>query len=1254
MAHPLIPDFILNQYRKKEFNGSFKGYTIIIDIKGYTSYTQEIIKNHPTEGVELISELLNQLFGPQVQIIYDFGAFIPYFAGDAYTIIFPSENSNNTEEVVQLCRELRSQLHENEKLPKDKLGIKISLDYGDVHWLIDGEEDSKFYLFYGPLINQTAELNAELSKNEIRLGANLASTYTYEEKGNKAVQIPEIIDSTRASWPEEELLELFYPQIDNILNARNEFRDVISIFVRFGFEEEIDVEALKSCVQWCRKYQIHIKEIESGDKGLMLFGFLGAPTTFINLKKRAISWALDCSNSLREMKGLKFKIAMNLGRVYCGFIGGAQRLQYGIVGHSVNCASRFLKIGSDNSIIIDKSMIISGVDIKYETTSLLKGVEKPIDLYSVRGLDIRDTNRTPLLGRDKEFSAIKLLVAQYEMDEANENLLILGEAGVGKSRLLQELKKHVKANTEVLYVSLYCNEIDYSAFLPFINYLKAIFDFRPGFVYKTLERRIQPLTKSLNALEQKRILEVFAILLGLPFRKGFFKSLDAQSQFNIIKESFINFFKAFSSGKKLIIKIDDIQWIDYATISLLKDLNNTLDPLLIFSSRPHENAQEDLVNFLFEDLEYQTIQLYPIGFDAVKGIVEYHQEQKVDDESVEVLLAASNGNPFFLDQIIKYVSETEGWLQKDGALRLKSKEIELKDGMQSVLLSRIDRLDFNVREAVKHAAVLGLEFEENIFSTMLKMNGENQLNGKGFQHVIGSGLENQVWRRLENNRYVFSHALLRDAIYNMQATSDLKQKHLVAAQAIETEYADRLSNKYFSLLHHYEKAQRIKEYKKYLLLVADYSKENYRSYDALKFYNRYLKLDLTSKEKIKAYFQIFELHELLGAWDEAGEVIQKVFEILESDYENRLFLGIAKRLQGQHLTLLGDYERAEVSLQEAMEIFEHFDDKKGTISCLDALGTLCFRQSDYPQAVIYFEGAVELVENMPNSLPNFSSIGKLGLTFMNLGELEKGINILEQYLKSPDISKLEECVLSINIGIIKQEYGDFDGSEYNFHNGLHIAQLIGNKRFLSIAYGSLGSIYLLNGRDKLAWEYLEADLSITNELGDKQGKSIVYGLLGEYHLYFGNANSSFAYFKKQHQIASELGYTKGVLKSVAGTMEAHFKMGDYEKIQEIFDDIPENYLAHNSTTFNLLIPLIKAAILGEDQASYSKWYGTLERLHRTINTPYTGFYKSWFENFNNNREHLRTAINEYFLNNSIYNSTVYIELNKNLMNDLRL
>ncbi|MFM8487882.1 MAG: adenylate/guanylate cyclase domain-containing protein, partial [Bacteroidota bacterium] len=201
--------------------------------------------------------------------------------------------------------------------------------------------------------------------------------------------------------------------------------------------------------------------------------------------------------------------------------------------------------------------------------------------------------------------------------------------------------------------------------------------------------------------------------------------------------------------------------------------------------------------------------------------------------------------------------------------------MQINDSVKEIMMARIDRLSGLVKETVKAAAVIGREFELPVLSAvMAKQEDFVRRNGDldtVLREQVQSAEKWQVWYAMNELRYIFRHSLLREAAYDMQLRTRLRELHHDIAEAIEQLYPES-EERYVDLAFHYEQAEDEKKTNKYLEKAARYSQRNFLNRQALSFYNKLidnlLEINKRSKKVVKLILRKGAVLELVGQWEE--------------------------------------------------------------------------------------------------------------------------------------------------------------------------------------------------------------------------------------------------------------------------------------------------------------------------------------------------------------------------------------------------
>ncbi|KAA3630634.1 MAG: adenylate/guanylate cyclase domain-containing protein [Bacteroidetes bacterium] len=1196
----LIPYFIEQKHLNGETHGYLAAYTMFVDLSGFTAITEALMREG-SSGAERLSDILNEIFTPLVNLVYGRKGFIPYFAGDAFTAIFPEENLENPEEIIEtalLACELFS--HRKFEFEQFTIGIKVGAAYGQVEWGITGDQQKAFY-FKGDPIDHCAYGQNEADDQEViideALQARLSSarftferiTYPYLKLTREDVNLPEI--PTKVDLPDlnRDVALQFYPA--NILdsNQQGEFRTVISVFISFsGIDShELLDEFSKIVLEQSSSFSGYFKEIDFGDKGGVMVVFFGAPVSFENNVERALEFVLALREEvapLQKRSTLQFKAGITIGTAFTGIVGGNERCQYACVGNRVNLAARLMSSAGWGEMLVDKEIQHNRLfifthkgDVKY------RGIEGDVPTFKLLGhsADEWPDYESKFVGREQEFSQLMEFSKPLYNGESPGLAYIFGEAGMGKSRLMYEFKNKLTEGGKMQWYSCQSDQILRKPFNPFVYFLKNYFDQSPDASsadkrgsfesrLEQLEEKLEQNPKDDGAIlkELRRTSSVLAAQLGIHYSGSLWEQLDALGRYQNTIAAITNLLIAESISTPLVVELEDGHWTDENSTELLRELIRQMRKypiFLIVTSRFNDDGTTSYVvnknAVLVNNLGYLELQLKALSTRAVRAFAEASLGGKIKREFLDLLIRTSNNNPFYLEQILEYFTESDLLERKEGEWTIQDENIKLSNSINAILTARIDRLSDLVKETVKAAAVIGREFEIPVLSEVMKVQDEFiRRNGDSnilLNQQVKSAERVQIWRAMNELRYIFRHSLLREAVYGMQLNTRLKHLHKLIAQAIEKIFEEEIEERFADLAFHYEQAEELDKTREYLLKAGDRARANYQNSQAIEYYSKLVNLLDPKKfpEQIsRLHIRIGKIQQLIGQWPESEQSFNDAFK-LANKAGDKVLSGRVLNNIGRVMTLKGQYAEAMERLQVAAGLFETARDDIGIAKVYGNIGDLYFRQGNYEEAKAYFEQSIKINRKLDSTGGMARIVSNLGLTHMNRGNYDEGIDVQLKQLEIAENKgdKPGMAVLYTNTGIVFLEKGDYDSALDTFEKGLALSEELGNKLLTSIAIGCIGSVYQGKGDYARAMEHFELDLKLCEELGDKQGTAIALGLIGEQLSIEGQFHKAIEYLQKNLMLCEQLGYQKGIAKAVNTLGDIFYHTKQYSRSLEFYN-----------------------------------------------------------------------------------------------------
>lgn len=1177
----LIPIFIRQKLSLEQKRGSMAAATMFVDISGFTKLTSTLMRQG-TEGAEVLSEMLDTIFVPMVKEVTQQGGIIPHFAGDAFTAIFYQTDASI---IDKLAHNIKNRFDDKSSI-QTKFGtfdvsIRIGLSYGIVEWGVVGKFRQTFY-FSGYPMTAAALVTAKTPPKSITIDENFK---IWQIGAFKTAKTPPLSIKQNDSFLDKNFdLEAFLPKAVIDFNEKGEFREVVSIFINFSdLDNHEIVEAIADIL--LEKFDAfggYFKELDFSEKGTLAVGFFGAPVAYENNIARALECALAIKTDLFELtpkyRNLHFQIGITAGMAYAGVIGSDERQQYAIVGNYVNLAARLMQQAAFGEILVDKNVVqVKNFDFTEKGNLHYKGFDEAIATYKLvrKRSDEKTIFFGEMFGRDTELRQLVDIAISALWREKGNIVYIWGEAGVGKSRLTFELRRELERNLQFYWASCQTDQILKKPFNPFIYFLRAYFKQEADRTNAENKRLFeQVFTKLVRSLPESAYTEggelirtqsVLAALLGINYTDSLWLQLDGKGRYENTLAAMTAFFRALAFSRPLIIEIEDIHWLDDDSAAFLKALVkrfSDLPILVLMTSRYDDNGEKNYVfdNTLLKEINIQPseIDLNILSPDALKSYASNRLHGEIHDDLQELLWRITNGNPFYAEQILAYFLENNLLQLSDFQWTVKDKNIKISNSIQAILTARIDRLSLLVRETVKAAAVIGREFEVNVLNEVMHNHEEFQRQSNDasltLREQIQTAERGQIWRAMNELRYIFRHALLREAVYDMQLRTRLRELHALIARAIEKVYADSLAERYLDLAFHYEQADILDKAHDFLKKAGDYARRNFQNQQALDCYDRILQTIQSDSETVRIQLRRGEVLQTIGRWHDAEIALHDaLFKVAKS--EDTILKGRTNNALGYLLMLKGNYDEARQYLEKAALLFEKNVDYQGITQVYGNLGNLFFRQGEYEQARNYFEQSIIIARE--NGLRSPAQIvSNLGLTHMNQGNYTEGVAVQREELTicANENDRLGQAILNVNLGIVFFEKGDEDNALKSFEQGLDLCLNLGNKQLTSIALGCLGNVWRLKGNFEKAESFLNQDFDMCNELGDRQGIAVANELLGRLELTRGDFERAYHYFEASNVLCQQIKYQKGIAKALQGLGEVFSFQNDFLKALTHFEN----------------------------------------------------------------------------------------------------
>jgi class 3 adenylate cyclase/tetratricopeptide (TPR) repeat protein len=556
----------------------------------------------------------------------------------------------------------------------------------------------------------------------------------------------------------------------------------------------------------------------TGDGIMAIFG---APVALEDAPRRAVLAALGMQRGLEPLReelaaahGVDFRmrIGIHTGVVVVGRIGNDLRMDYTAVGDTTNLAARLQAAAPAGGVLVSETTarLVAGF---FETRDLgeltLKGVTGSRRAFEVlaeregggRLGSLSDAALTPLAGRERELAGLGEAFASAR-DGRGRVAFLVGEAGIGKSRLLYEFRRRLGAEPHI-YVEGRCASYGaHTAFLPIVDALRRFYSIEDRDDETTA---IQKIVNGVNALGEgfDWTLPLLRALLSLPPGNETVLALDAATRRSETFRALKALTLAAAAQQPLVFVIEDLHWIDPESeecLSFLAEAVAGARILLVCSHRPGYRHP-------FGDRSYHgRVTVEPLSqAETTKLACGVLGGADVPEAVHRLVASKAEGNPLFLEEVTKSLLEDGTLRSENGRIVLARGEdaIAIPDRIHDVLMARIDRLADEPKRAIQIASVIGREFVLRLLERIHEVGDQASAlvdDLRALELVYEKAMHPEL-------AYMFKHALTHDVAYASILGPRRKQLHRTIGLAIEELYADRVAEHYETLAHHFERGE---------------------------------------------------------------------------------------------------------------------------------------------------------------------------------------------------------------------------------------------------------------------------------------------------------------------------------------------------------------------------------------------------------------------------------------------------------------
>ncbi len=976
---------------------------------------------------------------------------------------------------------------------------------------------------------------------------------------------------------------------------------------------------LEHMMEAVHRYEGTVNQV-MGDGIMALFG---APLAHEDHAVRACYAALRMQESVtRYAEGVfrsygvtvRIRVGLNSGEVVVRAIGSDLHMDYTAVGQTTHLAARMEQLADPGTALLTVAtlQLAEGyIEVKTRGAVPVKGLAEPVEVYELTGAGTARTRLqaaalrglTRFVGRDAEVGHLRRVLGQAGAGRG-QVVAIVGEAGVGKSRLTYEFTHSHRVQD---WLILEASSVSYgkaTSYLPVIDLLKGYFKIGDRDDHREMRAKVLGRVLGLDrALEP--LLPPLLALLDVPVEDAGWQNLDPPERRQRTLDAVKRLLLRESQVQPLLVVFEDLHWVDGETQALLDSLVESLGSarlLLLVNYRPEYEHRWG------SKTAYSQLRLDSLPAESAAELLAALLGPNPGLVSLTQTLV-KRGNPFFLEETVRTLVETGALAGERGAYRLTRpvEALQVPASVQAILAARIDRLPPEEKRLLEAASVIGKHVPYALLAAIAEQPEEALRRGLARLQEAEFLYETQLFPDLE---FTFKHALTHDVAYAGLLGERRRDLHAAVVAAIERLHADRLVEHVERLAQHarqgevWDKAVRYLRQAGAKVFLRSANREAATSFgQALEALRRLPEHPDAIAESLDIRFDLRTALTPLGDLGRVGTLLDEAEALAEAVGDQRR-LGRALNYKVIQLAQAGDFGAAlQVGLR-ALAIGEAQAEVAIQVVANGYLGRVYVSRGECREAVRHCEAAVALIpEDLAQERFGQASIqGSLVRHYLAgaLGELGRFAEAFGRLREAMHIAEEAGHVFSLlwpllGLGTVKLEQGDFAGAVAPLERGLDLCRtrevpllLHAFAWALGAAYhwtgrraegvammedaargfagrtvrvagwagrvGALGGAYLLDGRLADATRIAQDGLAAARQRGERGVEGQLLRLLGDIaaHPDRVEVDTAEAHYRKALGLAEELGMRPLVAHCHTGLAKLYRRTGKRQEAQEHF------------------------------------------------------------------------------------------------------
>jgi len=848
-----LPDVILEQVlsahtsENEPLEENLECALMFADISGFTKLTEQLAQKGP-EGAEQLTNILNQYFGELIKIVQAFGGDVLKFAGDALIAAWWDNKTqpdlvSATSMAASCSLDIQKQLGDF-KIEADNihLKLKIALGVGGVRLVHVGGVFSRWeYFITGHPLVQVNKIADKVEPGGV-VGSPEVWALLSDSCGATEIE-PDVflLESIQKPTGCAKTSPILYQDSKEAVTAYlpgaikhrliagqtawlGELRRLTILFINLpGLKHDTSLvkaqEVMERLQNALYQFEGSINKLSVDDKGITLIAALGLPPlAHEDDALRGSKAALRINQTLTEL-GLDSSIGVTTGRVYCGSVGSDVRQEYTIMGDTVNLAARLMQHAGGGVLCDHETYLGSQANVTYEPSENIKvkgksksiHVHTPISYSNQAQPKLRES--VDIIGREKEVQCLSDYLMKLVVNDQKSLVYVEGEAGIGKSTLLQAFADEVSGHKADMLFGAASSLETYTSYYSWQSILSQIFQITEC---ETPQARQVLIMEMLTKFpEHLKLAPLLNNILPVNFEDNeatlqMSGEVRASNTHKLILDLLLS--KVIDSP--LVLIIEDAHWMDAASWDLLAHIYQFVDPILVvIFSRPYTDAEPKKLSELKAMPKTELIHLGMLSKENCSHLVANRLGvNSLPAQVSDYIYNQSGGHPYFSEEL-GYALRDEGLLKiEDKQCSLASNEtvlanVHLPNTVEGVITTRVDRLSPQQQLLLKVASVIGREFLYEIIDEVFPVETVQDPLMEDLNKLATLELTPISNAAIDTRSYIFKHAITQDVVYELMLFSQRKDLHQRTALWYEANLKAEIHLHAPRLAYHWAKAE---------------------------------------------------------------------------------------------------------------------------------------------------------------------------------------------------------------------------------------------------------------------------------------------------------------------------------------------------------------------------------------------------------------------------------------------------------------